>query len=339
MKMSPRDLLSFIERPNPESAGILLYGRDPMRVAVRRADLILALAGESAEAEMRLSRMTGADLRKDPAQLLDAAKAQGFFPGPRVVFVDGAGDGNKDSIAAALDEWQPGDATAVIVAGALPPRSGLRKLFEGHDRAYAAAIYDDPPDRGEIETSLRKAGLDNVDQSAMTDLVALAGVLDPGDFRQTIEKLSLYKLNDADAVSTADVMAMAPATIEAGMDDVFHAVAEKNLPEIITLLSRLEGQGATPVGLCIGAARHFRRLYAAACDPKGPAAGLARARPPVFGPSRDRLARQVRDWGAAALEQALHEITETDLALRSSQKVPGMALVERAFIRVSMIRR
>ena len=32
--------------------------------------------------------------------------------------------------------------------------SKLRKLFEGHPSAYAAGIYDDPPDRAEIERLL-----------------------------------------------------------------------------------------------------------------------------------------------------------------------------------------
>jgi len=60
------------------------YGGDAMRVALKRQDVIKALVGPNGEEEMRLTRMTGAELRKDPALLGDAIKAQGFFPGPRV---------------------------------------------------------------------------------------------------------------------------------------------------------------------------------------------------------------------------------------------------------------
>ena len=40
---------------------------------------------------MRLSPMPGPDLRQDPAPLLDAVKAVGFFPGARAVLVEEAG--------------------------------------------------------------------------------------------------------------------------------------------------------------------------------------------------------------------------------------------------------
>ena len=94
---------------------------------------------------MRLDRMAGADLRRDAAQLLDAVKAQGFFPGPRVVFLDGVTDQGTDAMQAALSDWRPGDAQIVATAGALKASSKLRKLFEGAKTAGAVAIYDDPP--------------------------------------------------------------------------------------------------------------------------------------------------------------------------------------------------
>ncbi|TMV69458.1 DNA polymerase III subunit delta, partial [Thioclava sp. BHET1] len=69
----------------------------------------------------------------------------------------------------------------------------------------------------------------------------------------------------------------------------------------------------------------------------GPAAGLARVRPPVFGPRRDRMQRQAQTWGMRRLEQALSMLLETDLALRSSRPAPQMALVERMLIRLAML--
>jgi DNA polymerase-3 subunit delta len=69
------------------------------------------------------------------------------------------------------------------------------------------------------------------------------------------------------------------------------------------------------------------------------AAGIARMRPPVFGPRRDRLQRQAQGWGRERLEEALSLIVDTDLALRSSSRAPGYAGVERAFIRLAMMKR
>ena len=87
-------------------------------------------------------------------------------------------------------------------------------------------------------------------------------------------------------------------------------------------MPKLAGQGANPTSLCIAADRHFKQLHAATCHPQGPDAGLSRARPPVFGPRKDRMVRQARHWGMARLEGILSVIMETDLALRSARPVP-----------------
>ncbi len=339
MKLSARDAPGYFARPEPDRTGLLIYGADAMRVALRRQEVIAALLGPGAEEEMRLTRLPAADLRKDGALLTDAIKAQGFFPGPRVAFVEDAGDGLAKLIAAALEDWRAGDAQVVVTAGQLAARSALRKLFEGHPNAYAVGIYDDPPSRAEIEASLGAAGLTGVGAEAMGDLVALSRALDPGDFRQTVEKLALYKLGDGTPVTGADIAACAPTSTEADLDDVLNIVAEAKTPEIGPVMRKLEAQGVTPVSLCIGATRHFRTLHAAASDPGGPGAGIAKARPPVFGPRRDRMQRQAQAWGRARLEQALMVLTDTDLQLRSAARAPQMALVERTLIRLAMLGR
>nr|WP_268821680.1 DNA polymerase III subunit delta [Octadecabacter dasysiphoniae] len=337
--MSARDATGYFRKPDPSGAGILIYGGDAMRVALKRQDVIKALVGPNGEEEMRLTRMTGAELRKDPALLGDAIKAQGFFPGPRVAFIEEATDAVAKAISPALADWVQGDAQIIVTAGQLNARSALRKLFEGHPSAYAAGVYDDPPTRDEIEASLRDAGLKNVGHDAMNLISAYAREMAPGDLRQTIEKLGLYKIGDDSEVTTEDVEACAPMSNEAGQDDLLNIVADLKAHEIGPILSRLYAQGTQPVALCIGAMRHFRQLHAVASDPGGPAAGTGKLKPPVFGPRRDRMVRQASNWGRINLEDALGTITEADLTLRSASTAPDRALVERMFIRLAMLGR
>ena len=101
-------------------------------------------------------------------------------------------------------------------------------------------------------------------------------------------------------------------------------------------MRRLEGQGIAPVTLCIGALRHFRALHLVATDKGGIQNGLLRAR--VFGPRRDAMARQAGGWGAGKLEDVLRVLVETDLTLRSTSRAPAMAVIERAFIRIAMMK-
>jgi DNA polymerase-3 subunit delta len=337
MKLGPREAPGYFARPDPRRA-LLIYGQDAMRIALRRAEVVAALTGPQGEADMRISRLAGGELRRDPAALLDAVRAVSFFPGPRAVVVEDAPDSAADAVRAALDDWREGDGTLVVTAGNLKPASALRKLFEGHATAYAAAIYDDPPSREEVEALLRRAGV-AAGPDGMAAILDLSRALDPGDFRQTVEKLALYKYGDPAPVGPEDVAAVAPVTVEADLDDLVAAAAEAKLEAIGPLMRRIEGQGVGAVAVCIALTRHFRSLLVAASDPGGPSAGVGKLRPPAFGPRRDRLVRQAGAWGRPRLEQALGLLTDTDLGLRSSTRAPDMAVIERAMIRLATLGR
>jgi len=114
--------------------------------------------------------------------------------------------------------------------------------------------------------------------------------------------------------------------------------ADLKTNELAPVLHRVIAQGGTATGLCIAALRHFRMLHTAACDPDGAAQGIGKLRPPVYGPRRDRIQRQISSWSRDGLERVITLLLETDLKLRSAgQTAPQMAQVERCFIRISMM--
>ncbi|MCE8468645.1 DNA polymerase III subunit delta, partial [Rhodovulum sulfidophilum] len=43
MKLSPRDAAGYFARPDPDRPGLLIYGNDAMRVALKRQQVIAAL--------------------------------------------------------------------------------------------------------------------------------------------------------------------------------------------------------------------------------------------------------------------------------------------------------
>lgn len=337
MKLSAREAARYLAAPDPAGAGALLYGADAMRVALKRAALVTAMIGAAGAGEMRLTRIAGADLRRDPAALEDALKAIGFFPGPRAVLVEEATDGLAPILVAGLANWRPGDARLVVTAGALGAGSALRKAFERAPGVVAIGIYDDPPSREDVVADLARAGLTAVPAEALADVEALARALDPGDFAQLVEKIALYKRGDPAPLSPEDVAACAPPAAEADVEELLNLAAEGRAAALAGAMRRLAGQA--PTSLTIAAARHFRALYAAALAPDGPEAALARARPPVFGPRRARMAGQARALGADGARQALGLVMDTDLRLRSARPTPGLALVERLLVRVATLRR
>jgi DNA polymerase-3 subunit delta len=336
MKLAAREAARFLARPDRSVAGVLLYGADPMRVALKRAALVEALIGPQGAAEMRLERVAAADLRREPAALTDALKAIGFFPGPRAVLVDEAGDAAAPAVKAAVEDWRAGDATLIVTAGELKPASALRKLFEAAKSALAIGVYADPPGRAEVEAALAAAGIAAVDRDGFAAVEAVAQALDPGDFAQFVEKLALYRRGEPAPLSAADVEACAPLPAEAELEALVGLAADG---EAGRLAAAVQTSGGSPTALTIAAGRYFRTLHAAACAADGAEAALGRSRPPVFGPRRARMAAQARALGPDRIERGLALIVEAELMLRSSRPVPGPALAERLLVRLAMLRR
>ena len=338
MKLSARDALRAFANPDLKKTGVLIYGANAMRVALKRQQLVKGLIGTAGEGEMRLTRIQGSELRRDSVALNDAIKAVGFFPGPRVVLVEDANENCADSVLVALKDWLPGDAQIVVIGGAMKPTSKIRKAFEAHTNALAVGIYDEPLSRAEVEGAMAKVGLGELRSEARGAIGDLSKALDPGDFAQFLEKLSLYCMTQAGPVTIDNVEKCAPQSTEAQLDDVIALVGDGDAHRLSPVLHRVLAQGGSATGLCIAALRYFRMLHAAACDPGGLSSGLSKLRPPVYGPRRDRMQKQAMDWGLVRLEQAIHILLETDLKLRSAgQTAPQMALVERCFIRLSMM--
>ena len=333
MKLAGAEARRYLAKPDPAKAALVIFGEDAMRVALKRAEAVVALGGPNADAEMRLTRIPAADLRKDGAALLDAIKASSFFPGARVVVVEDATDGLSAILQTSFDAWRPGDANIVVTAGNLTGKSTLKTLAEKHFAVMCIGLHDDPPTREEIEAELTRAGLSKVPSDAMGELLTLSRALDPGDFRQTLEKIALYKFQDPQPLTPAEIAALAPATMETEAEELLDAVAELQMGSIGPILRRLEGQGVLPVTLCIAGLRHFTTLHLMATDPEGPASGFAKAR--GFFKRRDRMMKQAGSWTSRQIEKALSLLVETDMTLRSTSRAPAMAVMERTFIRIA----
>lgn len=338
MKLTNRNLNSFFNSPPKGVSGVLIYGSDPMRVANKRQDLIQAMLGPKANEEMRLARISRENLKKTPEQAIDLCKAQGFFPGQRALLIEEANETITDIIIKAINVWKDGDATIIVTAGSLKPTSNLRKYFEQNKNTFSAPIYDNPMNKAEVENIISRSGLKNITQDSFTQLYQLALQLEPGDFKQTIEKLALYKFNDETPLTHQEIRKCSPVSNEAQIEEVLAVILSGDQSKISQIVNRLRSQGVLPVTLVIAATRHFKVLFSVAADPKGPNAGASALRPPVYGPRKENLIKQVQTWGPEKIKAAIKIITATDLLLRSTnQQTPQMALVERLFIRLAMI--
>ncbi|MEM1315643.1 MAG: hypothetical protein AAGI51_13870 [Pseudomonadota bacterium] len=334
MRASARDAAAALRHPDPKIVGFLLHGADAAEVDAARAELVrrlIAAGGDGSE----LSWTDGPAARRDPGGLEAALRAGGLFGGRPVVAMTSATDGATEAVAQALAGLAPGGGVLVALAGALPARSKLRKLFEEGASLLSVPVDARPLSPAEMKERLAEEGCRAVSDAGMEALAAAAASLDPAEMRGVLSLLALYMLGRDAPVEPADVEACLPGLVQGDAEEVVAAVMERRPAAAADAMARAAARGATPVGVAMALGRRLRQLHALAVSPEGPAAAAARLRPPVFGARRDRLVQAARDWSPQALEAGLAAVLDSELRLRASGGAPEAAEVQRLAVRLA----
>ena len=339
MKLLLKNKNAYFLKPDTQMAGLLLYGANPARIQKKKNQFMNALLGLKAKEEMRLTIISAGDLRKEPSLLIDAMKTQGFFPGRRCILIENASDRLAALIQSALMERKNGDAHILITAPLLSPRSSLRKLFESSNNVYIAPIFDDPPSQEEVAAEIKTYNLPHIEQDALEQLLYLGQSLSPGEFSQTLEKISLYKVSNSSSLTYTETKELAPYLIEAGIEEATNIIAEGRTSEVGPLLKKLESQGINLIQICVSITTYFKKLYRVSNDSNGPEIGIRNLKPPVPFNKSARVLRQLRSWNSSKLSSAISLLYDLDIELRSNSNAPNNARVERAMIRLSLISR
>jgi DNA polymerase-3 subunit delta len=355
VKLAGARAAAFCARPDARVlgslTGALLHGPDAGLLALRRRELVDFVTGGD---DLRLTRLEPGAALKAPAEIDAALRARGFFPGRRVVLIEGARDalaGPLQEVLAAMGaaDVSPGpaqdasrDALLIVTAEGLTARSALRKLFEGAaaggGRLASLGLYPEPPGEAELAALLGQAGLaGRLTPEAAQDLAAVAAQADRGALLQLIEKIAVFALDRDEALGQEALAPLLPMVADGELDRLVEAVAEGRAEAVGPLIGRLASAGVGATGMLIATGRHFRQLLGLAAARDGIEAALARLRPPAPGPRGQVLAARARRWGPSRLESANRLLFQTDRVLRSPGDRPDRALVERCLIRLAMM--
>ena len=184
MKLSRGDLGRALDRPDSTVRLYLFHGPDESQSRGHGVRLLKALGAE------KFVVVPGA-VKGDPALLADEAGAMSLFGGPRVIWIDNAGD-EITAGAEALLTASAAESSVIVVAGALKKTSALLKLAENSRQALAYASY--PLEGASAEQMIidlgRTQGL-RIDRGVAVRLVEACGN-DRGIAAQEIAKLALY---------------------------------------------------------------------------------------------------------------------------------------------------
>ncbi len=210
----------FLKRPPGGEVFFLVHGHDEGLIRERVRKLVdRALGGEPDP--LRLVRLDGDIVAKEPGLLADEARAISMFGGSRVIWLTAQ---SRDLLPALepLFKAPPAECAIVVEAGSLKKGGELRVLFERDAKAVAIECY--PDDRRSlaamIEEEARAADL-RVPPEVRDALLELLGA-DRMTTRNEIAKLMLYARGRG-TIAAEDVQAIVSDAAPSMLDDAVDA--------------------------------------------------------------------------------------------------------------------
>ncbi|TIQ27357.1 MAG: DNA polymerase III subunit delta [Mesorhizobium sp.] len=329
---------SWLARPDPAMAIVLLYGPDRGLVA-ERAKTFATRTGLPLDDPFSVVKLDGAEVDRDEGRLLDEARTVPMFSDRRLLWVRNA-SGQKalaDDIKALTAEPAP-DAIILIEAGDLKKGTGLRAIVEAAGNAIALPCYaDEARDLDSvIDDELRKAGMSMTLDARQALRRNLGG--DRLASRGEIEKLVLYA-HGRKEIDLDDVNALSGDVSGASFDDAVDAVLDGKVGDFDTAFTRHCQSGGHPFLVLSSAMRQLQAIQVMRgqmeSGGRNAASVVAGARPPVFFSRRKLVEKTLERWNSEALGRALNRL---QAAVLQTRKRPDLseALARQALLGIAV---
>ncbi len=316
MKIKPSQIDRFLKAPDPAVILLLFYGPDRGLVQSRARRVLEEVAGDPDD-PFRSTELEAEALARDPALLVDEARALSLTGSRRVIRIRDAGDAVARAVGLLLEVPDPA-AMTVLEAGDLSPRSSLRRLVEAAKNAAALPCYrSEAAALGRsIEGFLRQQGLE-ASEDALAFLAAHLGA-DTGSTRMELEKLALYAASRGlRRIGREDAEAVVGDASAIGLDHLSEQVLRGRGPGLDPLMERLFAEGAHPVQLLRSLSLLLLRMLAlrVRIEQGEPVETvLSSARPPLHFRTRRLFSQTLPRWDSRRLLDAVRALQEAELA-------------------------
>jgi DNA polymerase-3 subunit delta len=334
------EIESFLARPDPARAVVLVFGPDAGLVAERAQGLIQASVDDTRD-PFALVRLEADDLAGDPTRLIDEAQTVPLFGGRRAIALRVSGRTNVVPAVETLLTLTLRDCRVVIEAGDLKRTAPLRTVIERARNAVAIPCYvDDERSLARlVDAEVRNAGL-SITADARATLVPLLG----GDRRASlseIRKLALFA-QGRDRIDVEDVLAVVADASALALDGIVDAAFAGRMPDVETEFAKIRVAGTAPGSILSAALRQVAHLHKARGAIDAGASmdeTLNRARPPVHFTRRPLVEAALKSWTAARLERAMAQLAEAAFEARRQptpvQSVLAETIAHRALISIA----
>jgi DNA polymerase-3 subunit delta len=248
----------FIQRLPKEVCFCLIHGPDEGLAHERAKRIVRNLIGDNPD-PMRLVRLEGDAVAREPGGLADESYAVSMFGGARVIWIDAQG---RDLLPALepLFARPPVDCTIVVKAGQLKKGTGLRAAFERSRICAAIECYPDDADALEslVEAEARAAEL-SIESDARAALIALVGA-DRRTTRGEIAKLMLYARGKS-RITAEDVEAIVSDAAPSNLDELIDHALLGDPAAVEASATRFFHEGGDPGELMVRLAARLTLLH------------------------------------------------------------------------------
>ncbi len=311
----------FIQRLPKEIRFCLVHGLDEGLAHERVKAILRSRIGDDSD-PMRLVRLEGDAVARDPGALADEAYAISMFGGDRVIWIDAQG---RDLLPALEPLFARAltDCTIVIKAGQLKKGTGLRAAFESS--AARASIECYPDNSGALESLIdaeaRAAGL-VITPDARAALIHMVGA-DRRTTRGEIAKLMLYARGQSQ-ITTEDVEAIVADAAPSNLDQVIDDALLGDLPAVEASLSRFFHEGGEADYLMIRLVARLTLLHRLRLEmdqgrPFEAACQALFVKLPMS--ARRALAKQAERWTTDSIAERLPAIRQASARVRTDTQL------------------
>ncbi len=324
MKLAAQETAAFLRQPDRQAQAVLLYGPDSGLVRERSRLIASAILGDKSDPLNRVE-LSGAQVKADPAILLDELSALSLMGGRRVIILRDPGEKIEPTVKSAF-EGAKNITFLIIEADELSPTSSLRKLFEKESHFATIACYHED-ERG-LERMIRAAFTEfnlTANHDAVMYLVANLGN-DRAVTRSELEKIALYMGNERE-VTLEIAMQLTGNNASESTEDLCHSVALGKAQESGKLLEHLLHEGTQPVAVIRTLIRYFQRLDLALAHVRSGQSkeqAIKMLRPPVFYKSIPLIERALARWNETRILQTLNLLLRTEKEIKSGMISPNL---------------
>ncbi len=312
------EVQGWLNRPDPKTAIVLLYGPDRGLVS-ERAKAFAEKTGVPLDDPFSVVRLDAAEADQQ-GRLLDEALTVPMFAAQRLLWLRNVGaQKNIADDVKVLCADTPKDAIILIEAGELKKGAGLRSAVEASPSAIALPCYgDESRDLDQLidqvlgEQNIR-IGLDAraaLKRSLGGDRLASRGEL---------QKLALYA-TDKGEVTVDDVRLLTGDVSEQSLDDAIDAVLEGRVRDFDAMFQRHAQAGGQTFLALSGMSRQLLALQLMRADldagKRGAGEIIAAARPPIFFSRKKTMELALRRFSAPFLTRALERLHAAVLQTR-----------------------